>query len=330
MLAFTDLRELAPLLCQGSVVSWGNFDGVHLGHQALLRAVVSRSRGMQAPAVVVTFDPHPAVFFNGGGAPHSITDTADKLALLSRLDVDYTLVLPFTAKFAKQTPEEFVKNILADGLKAKAVILGYDVGFGKNRQGGIERLAELGAEHGFSAEKMPPTLGPSGPYDKADAVPVSSTGVREAIKDGEVDRAARLLGRVHSVHSIVEHGAGRGNSLLGFPTANIDPGTLLLPPHGVYACLVKCEDEFYSAAVNLGFNPSFNGARPSLEAHILDFDGNLYGKKIRIYFLRFLRAEKKFGSIQDLTEQIGLDVENTARVAAQARQTANFETLYPL
>lgn len=324
MRTFTDLRELAPLLRLGSVVSWGNFDGVHLGHQALLKELAARAHSMNLPAAVITFDPHPAIFFNGGSAPHSITDTADKLALLGQLGVDYTLLLPFNAEFARQTPEEFVKDILHDGLNAKAVMLGYDVGFGKNRQGGIGRLAELGAEYGFTAEKTPPTV------DPASGAPISSTGIREAIKEGDVDRAARLLGRVHSVHSLVEHGAGRGNSLLGFPTANIDPGPLLLPPHGVYACLVKCGGDFHSAAVNLGFNPSFNGARPSLEAHILDFDGNLYGKEIRLYFLRFLRAEKKFGSIDELTAQISLDVEAAAGIAAQARQSANFKTLYPL
>lgn len=329
MSTFTNLSELTPLLSHGSVVSWGNFDGVHLGHQALLSEVVSRARAINVPAVVVTFDPHPAIFFKGGSAPHSITDTADKLALLDAMGVDYTLVLPFTAEFARQTAEEFVKNILTDGLKARAVLLGYDVGFGQNRQGGIERLAELGAQHGFSAEKMPPTLDPAGPQG-AKATPISSTAVREAIKNGNVKRTAQLLGRMHSVHSMVRHGAGRGNSVLGFPTANIDPGPLLLPPHGVYACLVKCEGEFYSAAVNLGFNPSFDGTRPSLEAHIIDFDGNLYGKEIRIYFLRFLRSEKKFDSIQELSAQIGLDVEETARIAHEARQADNFNTLYPL
>lgn len=327
MRTFTNLRDLTPLLSQGSVVSWGNFDGLHLGHQALLRGVVSRGRAMNLPTVVVTFDPHPAVFFNGGSAPHSITDTADKLALLARMNVDYTLVLPFNAEFAKQTPEEFASGILADGLNAKEVLLGYNVGFGKNRQGGIELLDELGERYGFAAEKSQPVMGPGA---DGQMEPVSSTGVRAAIKDGDFDRATRLLGRVHSVHSLVEHGAGRGNSLLGFPTANIDPGPLLLPPHGVYACLVKCDSHFYNAAVNLGFNPSFNGTRPSLEAHILDFDGNLYGKEIRMYFLRFLRAEQKFGSIQELTAQITLDVEETGRIASLARQTANFENLYPL
>lgn len=324
MKTFTDLPELIPLLSQGSVASWGNFDGVHLGHQALIKKLVNRARCMDLPTVVVTFDPHPAVFFNGGSAPHSITDTADKLTLLEQLGVDYTLLLPFNAEFAKQTPEDFAKNILAGGLNARAVILGYDVGFGKDRQGGVERLAELGEEFGFSAEKTPPTVDPLG------NAPISSTSIREAIKRGDVDLAARLLGRVHSVHSLVEHGAGRGNTLLGFPTANIDPGPLLLPPHGVYACLVKCGGELYNAAVNLGFNPSFNGTRPSLEVHILDFDGNLYGREIRLYFLRFLRAEKKFDSIDELTARIALDVEETASIATQARQAANFKTLYPL
>lgn len=324
MITFTALSEIRPLLEQGSVVSWGNFDGVHLGHQALLRELTGRARDLGRPAVVVGFDPHPAVYFNGGDAPHSITDTADKLALLARLGVDYTLLLPFNAEFARQSPEEFVRDILAGGLRARAVLLGYDVGFGQNRQGGIERLAELGAAYGFDAEQTPPTL------DPLEGAPVSSTRIREAIKAGDADRAARLLGRVHSVHSLVEHGAGRGGGLLGFPTANVDPGPLLLPPHGVYACLVKEGGSFYNAAVNLGFNPSFNGARPSLEAHILDFDGNLYGREIRLYFLRFLRSERKFASVDELTAQIGRDVEEAARIAAEARQAPNFATLYPL
>lgn len=330
MKTFTNLRAITPHLENGSVVSWGNFDGVHLGHQALLKSVTARAKKMLLPSVIVTFDPHPAVFFNGGSAPHSITDTADKLALLEQLGADYALVLPFNEEFARQTPDEFAKNILAQGLRAKAIILGYDVGFGKNRQGGIELLSALGAQYGFSAEQTPPTIGPGGPRDHGQSVPISSTGIREAIKDGDVSRAAALLGRVHSVHSVVGHGAGRGNTLLGFPTANIDPGPLLLPPHGVYACLVKCEGSFYSAAVNLGVNPSFNGTRPSLEAHILDFDGNLYGKEIRLYFLKFLRAEKKFGSVQELTAQISTDVEHTKSITAQARKASDFTTIYPL
>lgn len=329
MRTFTSLAAVAPFVEQGSVVTWGNFDGVHLGHQALLRALSSRARALGLPSVAVTFDPHPSVFFNGSSAPHLITDLADRLTLLEQLGLDHCLVLAFDAAFAGQSPEEFVKSVMADGLRARAVILGYDVGFGEKRRGGMEKLAELGKKYGFNAEQTPPTLGPGGPHEDG-LVPVSSTGLREAIKNGDFGLALRLMGRMHSVHSLVEHGAGRGGGLLGFPTANIDPGPLLLPPHGVYACLVKSDGAFYNAAVNLGVNPSFNGARPSLEAHILDFDGDLYGREIRLYFLRFLRSERRFGAIDELTAQIALDVENAARIAAQARQAPNFDTLYPL
>lgn len=330
MKSFTNINELSLLLRQGAVVSWGNFDGVHLGHQALITELTGRAKQLGLPSVVVTFDPHPAVFFSGGRALHAITDTTDKLTLLEQFGVDYTLVLPFTAAFAKQTPEEFVRHILYEGLHAKVVILGYDVGFGKNRQGGMQSLIELGERYGFSAERTAPTLAPAGQQGSSENIPVSSTSVREAIKEGDVCKAATLLGRVHSVHSMVRHGAGRGGSLLGFPTANIDPGPLLLPPHGVYACLVRCNSTFYSAAVNLGINPSFDGSRPSLEAHLLDFDDNLYGKEIRIYFLRFLRAEKKFESITDLIAQIGMDVEETAVIVTEARNNPDFNRLYPL
>ncbi len=324
MITVTNLQEISVLLAHGSVVSWGNFDGVHLGHQALAAVLAAKAADAGLPSVAVTFDPHPALFFSSGARRHCITDTADKLTLLERLGLDYTLVLPFDAAFAAQTPRAFAQGVLAGALRAKYVVLGHDLGFGQNRSGGFETLQKLGRELAFEVQCANAVTLPG------QNTPVSSTGVREAIKNGNMDKATAMLGRVHSVHANVRHGARRGTGLLGFPTANIDPGPLLLPPHGVYACLAKVDGGFYAAATNLGVNPSFGGDTPSLEAHMLDFEGDLYGKDLRLYFLSFIRPEQKFDSIDALKAQIGKDVQNTRQIVEQARAQAAFSALFPL
>jgi riboflavin kinase/FMN adenylyltransferase len=342
----TNLREIIPLLAGGSVASWGNFDGVHLGHQALLSRLANQGASLGLPSVALTFDPHPGVFFSRN-PPLALADPGDKLALISRLGVDYALVLPFDANFARQSPEDFVRDILVDALRVKTVILGYNLGFGKSREGGFALLHSLGLEYGFSVEQTAAvrveTKGETPPLED---LPVSSTRIREAVILGDFKKVSAMLGRMYSVRGPVRQGAQRGGNLLGFPTANIDPGPLLLPPHGVYVCLAACAGKFYPAAVNLGVNPSFGpgsgpasgqnsgpgsgGPSPSLEAHILDFEGDLYGRELRLYFLRFLRAERKFKDPAALREQIGRDVLETRSVAGAALAADNFSTLFPL
>lgn len=327
MITFRNLQEISAVLPQGSVVSWGNYDGVHLGHQALIKELTAKAKGLGLPSVIITFEPHPALFFSGGKAPHLIADYDDRLALIDKQGVDYALVLPFDEEFARQTPDEFVKNVLVGELKAKAVILGHDLSFGKNRAGGFEAMQALATRHGFSIGRTKAVMPEA---QNNGSAPVASTVVRAAIKAGDVYKATSLLGRVHSVHGRVRHGMQRGKGLLGFPTANIDPGPLLLPPHGVYACLAVLDGKFYPAATNLGVNPSFDGTTPSLEAHMLDFEGDLYGHELRLYFLHFLRPEQKFETIEQLKEQIGRDVEKTRQIAAKAMQVEDFSTLFPL
>ncbi|MDL2285713.1 bifunctional riboflavin kinase/FAD synthetase [Desulfovibrio sp. OttesenSCG-928-F07] len=324
MITLFSLQDAAKKINSGSAVSWGNFDGVHLGHQSLLSGLRNKAKALGVPAVVITFDPHPALFFSNGTKRHSITDTSDKLTLLSNLGIDYTLVLPFNDAFARQTPQEFTQNILVNTLKAKIVELGHDLGFGKNRAGGFEELIALSHKFNFKVEQNQAV------QVENSNDPVCSTLVRKAITEGNMQLATTLLGRVHSIHAGVRHGFKRGQGLLGFPTANIDPGPLLLPPHGVYACLARLENKFYAAATNLGINPSFGGETPSLEAHMLDFDGDLYGRDLRLYFLEFLRPEQKFDSVEALKEQIGRDVEKTRLITAKARNSSEFSTLFPL
>lgn len=313
------------------MVSWGNFDGVHLGHRALLARLVARAAALGLPAVLITFEPHPALFFQKGRAEttaRALADAEDKLALLLASGVDYVLRLPFDAAFARQSPEEFAREALALSLRAKAVVLGYDLAFGRGRAGGFELLRRLGLELGFSVESAPALPAPGAEPGKD--TPVASTLIREAVRAGDFARASAMLGRRHSVHGLVRHGAARGGSLLGFPTANIDPGPLLLPPHGVYACLGKVDDALYPAAVNLGVNPSFGGALPSLEAHMLDFTGDLYGRDLRLYFLNFLRPERKFEHPEELRAQISLDVQETRRLSAKALAEGDRSAAFPL
>ncbi|MDR2050911.1 MAG: riboflavin biosynthesis protein RibF [Deltaproteobacteria bacterium] len=335
-----DLREIVPLLGGGSVVSWGNFDGVHLGHQALLSRLAGAGASLGLPSVALTFDPHPDAFFSRN-APRPLADPGDKLALISRLGVDYALVLPFDAAFARQSPRDFARDILVASLRAKAVILGYDLGFGRSREGGFNLLRGLGLEYGFSVEQTSAVRIEAKAREgtpSARALPVSSTRIREAVGRGDFEEAAAMLGRVYSVRGPVRWGARRGGSLLGFPTANLDPGPLLLPPHGVYACLAACGGLFYPAAANLGLNPSFEtgsgadsaGPSPSLEAYMLDFEGDIYGRELRLYFLRFLRPERRFADAAALREQIGLDVSETRALAEAALAADNFSTLFPL
>jgi riboflavin kinase/FMN adenylyltransferase len=321
------LDEIASCLLRGSAATWGNFDGVHLGHQALLGCLTAKARSLGLPAAVITFDPHPLDFFSPGSAPRALTCTADKLAMLARLGVDYALVLPFNASFAGQSPEEFARETLVRSLRVKALVLGHDLGFGRRREGGFELLRRLGADYGFSVERAPTVGAPSGCEVPG---PVSSTAVREAIRAGALEQAAAMLGRRHSVCGAVQRGAGRGGPLLGFPTANIDPGPLLLPPRGVYACLAKTDTALCPAAANLGLNPSFDHGREVLEAHLLDFAGDLYDKELRLYFLRFLRPERKFASPEELKRQIALDAAEARRIAGEAIADKNFAVLFPL
>jgi riboflavin kinase/FMN adenylyltransferase len=307
----------------GSVLTWGNFDGMHLGHQALIRATISKAEELDLPSVVMTFNPHPAVFFRGGGAAKSIADIQDKLVLLERLGVDYALMLPFNLNIANLGPEEFLQFLPAQTLNAKAMVLGYDLAFGRNRQGNFGFLQARSSKFGYVLEQIPPVY--------LQGRPISSTWIRNELAGGNLDKLPALLGRQHSVHGAVRAGFRRGR-VLGFATANLDPGELLLPPEGVYACLARLNREKINiaAACNLGLNPSFGGGTKSLEAHLIDFTREIYGENLRLYFIKRLRGEKAFSTPQELSVQISLDVQKTREIIAKVSADHAFPEIYPL
>jgi riboflavin kinase/FMN adenylyltransferase len=311
------------LFKNGSVLTWGNFDGMHLGHKALVRTTVSKAKELNLPSVVMTFEPRPAVFFNGENAPKAIADLHDKLALLERLDVDYTLVLPFNLDIANLTPEEFLKFLPVQSLNAKTMILGYDLTFGRNRQGTFGFLQSQSDKFGYNLEQIAPVY--------AHGRPISSTWIRDELSKGNFMKLPELMGRQHSVHGAVQPGFQRGR-VMGFATANLDPGTLLLPPCGVYACLARLEssNSYFAAACNLGFNPSFGNAKISLEAHLLNFTGEIYDRDLRLYFINYLRPEKNFSSPQELRLQINSDVQKTREIIAGVTADSHFSEIYPL
>jgi riboflavin kinase/FMN adenylyltransferase len=237
LLVARDIHSLAReprITARGCAVTLGNFDGVHLGHQALLRETLSTARELDLPAAAVTFDPHPLRLLRGENAPPQLISLQGKLDCFEQLGMDVALVLPFTREIAAMQPEAFVRAVLLDALHTRALVVGYDYAFGRDRRGNAALLTELGRLHGFSVEEAPALL--------KEGEPVSSTRIRALLREGDVVGAARLLGRPYSAEGIVEHGKARGGSLLGFPTANLRPDDgILLPKHGAYAVIVEID-----------------------------------------------------------------------------------------
>lgn len=311
---------LAPrALARGCAVTIGNFDGVHCGHRELISQVIEKARATSLPAVVITFEPHPLRVILGDAAPPSLMSLHHKLEILADLGVDLVLVMPFSRETASMAPEDFVSDVLVSCLNTRHLVVGYDYAFGKGRRGNAALLTELGREHGFSVEQLSPV------FMEGDII--SSTRIREALKAGHVDEAARLLCRPHSVEGTVVHGMNRGGKLLGFPTANLRADDdLLLPKSGVYAVLAEigsCEvlerhtlppvflgnaGPFLRGVANVGNNPTFGDEFLRVEAHLLDFHRDIYGARIRVHFIHRLRDERKFNGVGELVEQIHRDV----------------------
>lgn len=337
MITLRNLGEAAAAFGDASinstVLTWGTFDGMHRGHQALIAAARARADALGLPLLVLTFEPRPAVFFNPE-APRSVADLEDRLALLSGLGVDYTLVLPFDRELASLDAEVFLRGLVLGSLRARSLVLGYDLSFGSRGLGDYEFLRSRAAGHGFQLEIIEPLRVKSEAWPEGRAI--SSTWVRERLAAGDLAGLPPLLGRQHSVHGKVLHGYRRGHDL-GFATANLDPGPLLLPPPGIYACLAALpkingakDGKFAAAACNLGTNPSFGNGKVSLEAHLLDFSGDIYGQDLRLYFIKRLRSETAFPNPEDLARQIGLDVRQTREIIGEALRDPDFARLYPL
>jgi riboflavin kinase / FMN adenylyltransferase len=295
--------ESFPSDARPSVVALGVFDGVHVGHRAILDTAVARARTLDGePAVspvACTFDPHPAEILQPDRAPLPITTLDERLALIAATGIAATVVLRFTAALAAVEPETFVTDVLVGRLRAREVVVGYNHRFGRGARGDAGLLRELGARLGFHAEVVPPT--------DMDGAPVSSSAIRAALGRGELEIATRMLGRPYFVGGEVVEGAGRGRTL-GFPTANIAAGRPLLVGPGVYACRLHVGGAVHRAVLNAGVRPTFGEKVFTLEAHVLDFSGDLYGRTVRLDFVKRLREERKFPGVEALKSQIVDDV----------------------
>ena len=289
-----------------SVITIGAYDGVHRGHQAVIAQVRELADQMGCQSVVVTFDRHPASVVRPETAPRLLTDMEQELELLEATGVDATCVVTFDEQKARMTADDFAREVLIEGLDTKMIVVGEDFHFGYRRQGNVSTLREMGKHLGFRVE--PVKLIP-----RADGVaePISSTAIRRALAGGQVETAARLLGRPFEIRGEVVRGDQRGRTI-GFPTANIQvPPSMCLPADGVYAGHFADEHgQTRLCAVNLGRRPTFieHSDHSLLEAHLLDFAGDLYGQRVRVTFERFLRSERKFDGLESLRAQLAEDI----------------------
>jgi len=283
-----------------SAVAIGNFDGVHRGHQALVAAAVARARETGGAAVVLTFDPHPARVLRQDGAPSALTTLAQKEELVAALGIDRLVALAFDARLAALSPDAFVSEVLASLLGARHVVVGESFRFGHARQGDARTLEALGGRQGFDVQVVKPVLHAGRP--------ISSSRIRESLAAGDVKDAALLLGRPYALDGRVVRGDGRGRGL-GIPTANLGVEEQMLPGRGVYAGRVLVPGgDWRAAVVNVGERPTFGGTGLVVEAHLIDFSGDLYGARLRVSFQARLRGEERFASAEALVERIHEDV----------------------
>jgi riboflavin kinase/FMN adenylyltransferase len=286
-----------------SVVALGTFDGVHLGHMEILRRCASRGRQENMPSVAFTFHTHPLEIIRPQFAPRLLTDVEDKLALIQAQGIENTVIAQFDSEMARATPEEFVREILVDSLRAKWVVAGFNYTFGWKAKGNAETLKDLGEKYGFSVEISNPVV--------VDGTPVSSTRIRSSLAKGDVEEASIMLGRPFSIKGKIIKGESRGKSL-GYPTINMDvPHGIALPKRGVYAARVYVKGCMFAAVTNVGVRPTFSGENMSVETYIIGFEGDLYGETLRVFFAKRLRDEIKFSSGEALSYQISQDVERT-------------------
>ena len=304
------------------MVAVGNFDGVHRGHQAVIGDAVRRARAAGAVAQVLTFEPHPRRFFKPGTAPFQLTRLRTKARVLAGLGVDDLFVLRFNQEMVDYTAEAFIDRFLVRDMQVRHVVVGYDFVFGKGRRGNPDLLRERLEASGIGITIMAPVTmtGAAAVDSDPEASVISSTGVRDALRAGDPAAAARLLGRPFEIEARVQRGDARGRQI-GFPTANLWLGDYLRPALGVYAVRAMIDDgpDTQRGVANLGLRPTFGGlAEPRLEVHLFDFSGDLYGRRLRVELVQFLRPERKFPNIGTLKEQIGHDATAARTVLAAA------------
>ncbi|MAZ66909.1 MAG: bifunctional riboflavin kinase/FMN adenylyltransferase [Kangiellaceae bacterium] len=285
---------------KGCAATIGNFDGVHLGHQAILERLTQKAQKLGVPSTVIVFEPQPREFFDPANAPPRLTRLHEKIRMLQRCGIDRVLCLRFNAAFSEQSPETFVENIILKGLGVRYLMVGDDFRFGRKRIGDFQLLERIGQQNGFEVERMGSFV--------LEQSRVSSTIIRKALAEGDLTASSAMLGRPYSLFGRVVHGDKRGRQI-GFPTANIRLRRIALPVNGVYAVKVKMRDgECYNGVANIGIRPTVNGEKPLLETHLFDFSGNIYGETLEVELQHFIRQEQRFDSVEQLKNQIDQDV----------------------
>jgi riboflavin kinase / FMN adenylyltransferase len=297
---------------RGTVITVGTFDGVHRGHWAVLQEIRRRALASGRRSVLVTFHPHPLMIVRPDDAPPLLTTPAEKKEILAESGLDYAVFVSFNHVLAAYSPRRFVEEILLGRLGVEELVIGYDHGFGRGRSGDVDTLVKIGQELAIAVDVVSPVM--------SGDVPVSSSRIRRALLARDVEGARGGLGRPYSIRGLVIRGDGRGRSL-GFPTANlwVPVNGKLIPPPGVYAVRAGVRRGSHGGAIHIGPRPTFTGSRPTIELHLLDFEGDLYGEEVRVEFIRFLREVQPFASASALVDQLRSDVEATRAALEEER-----------
>ena len=296
---------------KNAVITIGNFDGVHIGHQALFHEVIEKADAIDGISIAMTFEPHPMRVLHKNSLPPLITVSEQKNELIERSGIDVLISIPFTREFASLSPEAFIKDLLIAKIGMRAIVVGNDYTFGENRGGNLATLKSYASQLGYEV-----IVADWIKTEREIADRISSTKIRELIMAGDVEPACKMLGRHYQIRGLVVKGRDRGGKLLGIPTANINLQDELCPKTGIYAVTVEFHRKLYKGVANIGYSPTFNDNQFTVEVHLLSFSENIYGEKIRVNFIKRIRDEKKFAGIADLKEQIREDIETAQKILA--------------
>lgn len=292
------------------IVAIGNFDGVHLGHQEIFKRVLTRAREIEGDSVVLTFDPHPLFVLAPDQKPSLLSTLGEKKKVIESLGIDYLVLIRFDLPFSQTPPQEFVRKVVKEQLGAEEVFVGYNFTFGHRGEGTPEMLAQWGEEYGCKVTIVEPIC--------VAETPVSSSLIRELIREGRVIEAKRFLGRYPTLEGEVIHGMDRGKRVVGFATANLRPEGELTPKDGVYVCWTQVSGEWIPGVANIGINPTFKDNPYTIEVHLLNFEGDLYGERIEIAFVDRIRDEKVFPNPRSLSERIQKDIEIARKILEES------------
>ena len=315
MKVYTNIEDFKNV--KNPVVTTGTFDGVHLGHQKIISRVQEVAQQNAGETVLLTFYPHPRmVLFPDDNELKLLSTQQEKIELLEKCGVDHLIIYPFTKEFSRLTSVEFVRNILVNRIKTKRLVIGYNHHFGRNREGSFEHLKEFGTLYGFEVEEIP--------AKDVDHVEISSTKIRQALQTGDIKTATTYLGHEYSINGKVVAGKKLGKTI-GYPTANVfvEDKYKLIPADGVYAVNVKHKGLMYGGMLNIGNNPTVNGKEKTVEVNIFNFDKDIYGDEVIVYFLERLRDEVKFNSLDELKDQLVKDKEKALRIT----NNTNYESV---